>query len=285
MEVSITSGPVVTCCNGGSPFVDVVRWTPKWSHFLTDEGPDSDSCQTFRVQFYDERTLINYKKMNGSLSCKCESDFYGSQCQLKRGSSGSGSGNGSNFKMSLFLAVVPLSFAVFAAVGGLLCKMFPCCICFDFEWPKNCLGFGKKLSHRDNNSTEYDYDEDEDYAHNTHPHLHNIQVDVHSVDLVPIGNHWNVINDHSEASRSPLTMRPETSDAGHFSIPSEGIIRSDMAIVNRTVPTLPDDPPPPFSHTDPAHNHPAHCCNCRKYSPPPPYSEVAESVRAVEHLS
>lgn len=283
---SVVSGPTIVCCNGGYPYVDLIHWQPKSTHFIADIGPGADNCQSYRSRFFNEKSYQNYVQMNGNIACRCKTDYYGSQCQLKRDdyNADATSGNGSSFKMSLFLAVVPLTFAVFAAVGGFFCKMFPCCVCFNISWPKNCPGFGRKMS--GDNSADYDdgeYDDDD--------HRQNIHVDVHSVDLAPVED-WIITSGHCHLDDTAAA----NSSARIFNIastsnPSSAIDPTQRPLISNcqtTVPLMisrvpfPDDPPPPFSAVD----EPEQCRNCsRKYSPPPPYSELAQSSNPLRTTS
>ncbi|CDW54418.1 hypothetical protein TTRE_0000268801 [Trichuris trichiura] len=130
--------PNVTCCNGGKPFVETSIWQADWNAFK-ELGPGGDPTQNCRV--YELRIsnqlMTKLLKRGDALICKCPTNHYGPSCELSH-QAYTMAGDGQSFKMFLLLAVVPLTFALLAALGGFLCRMCCCHIigfeCFNISW-------------------------------------------------------------------------------------------------------------------------------------------------------
>ncbi|KRX90005.1 hypothetical protein T4E_6842, partial [Trichinella pseudospiralis] len=127
--------PNITCCNGGVPYVDLHVWPVDGNRF--EEIADEAECRQFVLQISDS-LLDKFVENDGTLTCKCPRDFYGAKCTLNRQAQSWGGGDGQSFKMFLLLAVIPLTFALIAAVGGFFCKMCCCQIvgfeCLNLKW-------------------------------------------------------------------------------------------------------------------------------------------------------
>ncbi|KRZ73194.1 hypothetical protein T10_5402, partial [Trichinella papuae] len=127
--------PNITCCNGGVPYVDLHVWPVDGNRF--EEVADGAECRRFVLQISDT-LLAKFVENDGTLTCKCPRDFYGTKCTLNRQAQSWGGGDGQSFKMFLLLAVIPLTFALIAAVGGFFCKMCCCQIvgfeCLNLKW-------------------------------------------------------------------------------------------------------------------------------------------------------
>ncbi|KHJ47653.1 hypothetical protein D918_01809 [Trichuris suis] len=129
--------PNVTCCNGGKPFVETSIWQADWNAFKELPTDDTTSnCRTYQLRISNQ-LMAKLLKRGGALICKCTANHYGPSCELSRQAQ-TMTGDGQSFKMFLLLAVVPLSFALLAAVGGFFCRMCCCHIigfeCFNLRW-------------------------------------------------------------------------------------------------------------------------------------------------------
>uniref|UniRef100_A0A5S6QC13 EGF-like domain-containing protein n=1 Tax=Trichuris muris TaxID=70415 RepID=A0A5S6QC13_TRIMR len=132
------ASPNLTCCNGGRPYVEAKGWPSDWNSFKELPATDGSSpkCRAYLLHLPEWLTR-KLAERRGVLRCKCTRDHYGSSCEVTRQAQDA-SGEGQSFKMFLLLAVIPLTFALLAAVGGFLCRMCCCHIigfeCFNLSW-------------------------------------------------------------------------------------------------------------------------------------------------------
>lgn len=169
LVLNLTQTLLVVCCNGGLPFVDLHVWPldgatfhnvdpTDWVATDTDASvlnatlhpevrdlvagldlpPDIDLtvCDAYNLTFASPKLQSVFDQRNGTLACRCPRQFFGVSCQLRDSERVTG-GPSHSFNIFLFLAIIPLSFALFAAIGGFLCKM---CCCDCFGWQCDCSG-------------------------------------------------------------------------------------------------------------------------------------------------
>ncbi|KRX58870.1 hypothetical protein T09_15211 [Trichinella sp. T9] len=189
--------PNITCCNGGVPYVDLHVWPVDGNRF--EEVADGTECRRFFLQISDS-LLAKFVENGGTLTCKCPRDFYGTKCSLNRQAQTWGGGDGQSFKMFLLLAVIPLTFALVAAVGGFFCKMCCCQIvgveCWNFKW-------APKRAKDHNNSNTFDSAEI-DYPFSS----------VRRTPVVTAPNLYVVNNDRDQTDAAPPAIYEDPYDHG-----------------------------------------------------------------------
>lgn len=131
------SAPTIVCCNGGIPYVSV---NLTFSDFKPINSSDlQPDCTLYVISL--KGGLSNVRP---NLACRCRpgSSFHGDQCDSKKDDPSAdavvGNNEYSSFKIFLFIAIIPLSFALLAGFGAFLCRM--CfCDCFDLhDYCKRC---------------------------------------------------------------------------------------------------------------------------------------------------
>lgn len=142
MELNQSAPDLIVCCNGALPYANMKAiWPAEDVHFeqfrLNDTNVGSDTnltgisgprCLGYLLKLSDPELLSDWTDANGTLGCRCKRDFYGRHCVDQRAAHGANTQAGGSFKVFLFLAIVPLTFGLVAAIGGLLCKLC-CCRC------------------------------------------------------------------------------------------------------------------------------------------------------------
>ncbi len=196
--LNFTQSLIVVCCNGGLPFVDLHVWPidgvvfhpvdpTDWVATQTEGNQlntsihpevenlvstlnlpdhiDLSICDAYNLTFGSRKLRQVFSLRNGSLACRCPRAYYGSSCHLLDSQAVHG-GTAHSFRIFLFLAIIPLSFALIAAIGGFVLKMC-CCDCYNMSLG-SCTGKDQDEEVQNNDDTALWEDDTQPLDENTY---------------------------------------------------------------------------------------------------------------------